>query len=258
MADPRIYTSEHGGAMSHGCSPLPRRRRFQRPALAVAALLAVASVASLPLGGYLRLAFLPAPAPGVSRRTFAAEAALLLAAGPVAGARADQEPFPAFFLKDLDKSSDKIEYGTDWLYFELKPALMKEDQFRCREVLGGAISGSHISPITQNLLLPMEQLISGNIDAQEDGWVDAMKQLRDNMEIMSENVGIQDWKAAKANWEEARAGANKILTNINNRAPEPVFTLLDGEYDKKRAKLYLKGKKDMLSFRNQRGTLMLR
>ncbi|CAJ1389509.1 unnamed protein product [Effrenium voratum] len=59
-------------------------------------------------------------------------------------------------------------------------------------------------------------------------------------------------------WKLARDSLNYVLGNINKRAegPKP-FQIMDDSYAE-RSSAYLQGKKDMMNFRNQAGTLMMR
>jgi len=182
--------------------------------------------------------------------------AQLLAPG---AARADEpEPLPPPVAKDVVRAAPKIQDGADFLYFELKPALEAKDLLRARQTLGSALQGSHVSPIETDLMIPLEQLISANVEAEEDGWVSAIRQVRVAVDTMKDQVGSSNWKEALTAWDQARAGANIIMSNINARSEKAYFVELDSSYPEKRAQIHLQKTKDMLAFRNAAGTLALR
>merc|ERR1711963_601939 len=109
-------------------------------------------------------------------------------------------------------------------------------------------------------MIPLEQLISANVMAEEDGWIDAIKEVRVAIDTMKEEIGAPEeggWGKALIAWDKAREGANKIMKSINARSENPPFVLLDDAYEK-RAPLWLKKKKDKIAFTNAVGTLALR
>mmetsp|Transcript_12547 Transcript_12547/g.29463 ORF Transcript_12547/g.29463 Transcript_12547/m.29463 type:complete len:223 (-) Transcript_12547:65-733(-) len=182
----------------------------------------------------------------------------LVALAPMAARADSQEPLPPPVLKDVSRSAAKVQDGADWLYFNVKPALDREDLSACRESLGGSLVGAHVSPLETDLMMPLEQLISANVEAEEDGWVNALREVRVAIDQMKDLVGGNEWAQAKVSWDRARAGANKILSDINARGEKQYFVELDDDYEAKRYELYLRKKKDTITFRNQVGTLALR
>merc|ERR1712039_395966 len=150
---------------------------------------------------------------------------------------------------------DKIQEGIDSLYFELKPALVKEDLPTARQYLGSAMMGSHVSPLQTNMLIPMENLLSSNLDAEEDGWTKAVRKISTDVDDMKDYVSTTDWKGARASWESARANALKVLTDMNKRADKAYFIAPDADYETKRYDVWLQRRKDELAERNQKGTL---
>jgi len=68
--------------------------------------------------------------------------------------------------------------------------LEKEDQFRARECLGGINVGSHISPLTTQLMIPLEQLASANLYAEEDGWLKSLKVMRGGIKKMENQLNF--------------------------------------------------------------------
>lgn len=168
------------------------------------------------------------------------------------------DPLPPPVLKDVVRAAPKVQDGGDWLFFEVKPALEAKDIARARQSLGSVMQGSYVSPLETDLMIPLEQLISANVDAEEDGWTAAIRQVRVAIDSMKDHVGGSEWNEALENWEQARAAANKIVADINQRGEKVYFVELDGSYPQKRYDAYLQKKKDALAFRNAAGTLALR
>mmetsp|Transcript_74698 Transcript_74698/g.147987 ORF Transcript_74698/g.147987 Transcript_74698/m.147987 type:complete len:252 (-) Transcript_74698:286-1041(-) len=170
------------------------------------------------------------------------------------------EPLPPPVVKDVVKAAPKVQDGADWLFFEVKPALLEQNLEKARTGLGSPMMGSYVSPLETDLMIPLEQLISANVMAEEEGWIDAIREVRVAIDTMKEEIGAPEeggWAKAVTAWDKARAGANKIMTNINERSEKPPFILLDAQYEK-RAQLWLKKKKDKIAFTNQMGSIMLR
>lgn len=227
-------------------------------ALAVVLLAAGAAVAAAAAAS--QAAFLTA---ALGRRAAAVKALLLtpvLTCATGGGSvRADVgDPLPPPLLKDLQRAAPKIQQGADWMFFELKPALDREDLERARECLGSALRGAHVSPLETDMLLPMDQLLSANIDADEDGWTTAVRKIASSIEDIKNEVGSGEWQAARASWEDARANANKVMVDINSRADKEYFVALDKNYEENRYKIYLQKKKDDISERNNKGNLAMR
>merc|ERR1719188_2059247 len=105
-------------------------------------------------------------------------------------------------VKEAIDMAPKIQAGLDWFYFEVKEALEREDQFHARECLGGINVGSHISPLTTELMIPLEQLASANLYAEEDGWLKALSKARSNIKKMEYYVGSYQWEDGLTAWEE--------------------------------------------------------
>jgi len=168
------------------------------------------------------------------------------------------DPLPPPVLKDVVKAAPKVQYGADWLYFEVKPALLEQNLEKARTGLGSPMMGSYVSPLETELMIPLEQLISANIMAEEEGWLDAIREIRVGIDTMKEQIGDDDgWPKALKAWDKARAGANKIMKNINDRSEKKFFVELDDKYEK-RAQMYLQMKKDKIAFTNAMGSVMLR
>lgn len=206
----------------------------------------------------------PAPAvEGSGRRALILQpaaawaAAGLLALAPEARAAAEKEPLPPPVVKDIKSYADKIQEGMDSLYFELKPALVKEDLFIARQYLGSAMTGSHISPLQTNMLIPMENLLSSNLDSEEDGWTKAVRKMSASVDDIKEYVGSADWKQARASWEDARANAFTVIVDMNERADKAYFTPPDADYEAKRFNIWLQKRKDDIRERNNKGSMAI-
>merc|ERR1719343_2006725 len=106
-----------------------------------------------------------------------------------AGALADSEPLPKPILKDVQRAAAKIQNGVDWLYFEVKPALKAQNLMQARSALGSAMQGSFVSPLETDLMFPLQQITSANLDSEEDGWLGAFRQVRAGIDDMKEHVG---------------------------------------------------------------------
>jgi len=172
-------------------------------------------------------------------------------------ALAEEEPLPPPVEKDVAKTAAKIQGGCDWLYFELKTALKENDADRARSSLGSALQGAYVSPLETDLLIPIEQLLSANLNSEEDGWISAVLEARAGIDEMKEGVGGGEFDTALKAWDKARAGVNRILVDINKRGQKAYFVELDADYDQKRARQYLKKKKEKLAFRNAVGSAAL-
>lgn len=201
-------------------------------------------------------AFATPAAPALKGRREAALASVagLLLAPPVASAE-ELEPLPPPTQKDVAQSATKIQKGVDWLYFEIKPALVEKSFSRAKSAVGSAGEGAFVSPLQTQLMFPLSQILSSNLDAEEDGWNTAFKDINTAIEDMKEKISASEFEDALVAWDRARASTNKILTNINERFDgKPPFRLLDDTYDApERAALYTKAKKDSIKDRNAAG-----
>jgi hypothetical protein len=233
----------------------------RRPARVIAALGAVAAAAVAAQGAATFLA--PAPSAGPSRRS-AAAGALLLFAPAVAHAdpneAALQTELPPPVLKDVIRAAPKIQDGVDWLYFELKPALDAKNAEYARKAIGSPAEGAFVSPLESNLMLPLEQLISANVEAEEDGWIAAVRGMREGIDNCQEKIGDGNFKDAAIEWEKIRSNCDIILTQMNKRGElsgmKPWFVQLDASYED-RAGAYLQKKRDMMFTRNAAGSLAM-
>jgi len=170
---------------------------------------------------------------------------------------ADDNPLPPPSEKAIAKDAAKIQESADFLFFEVKGALKSENKELIQRALGNAGQGAFISPLETGLMLPLEQIISTNVDAQEEGWVTQDRKFRDSFETMKQEADNDEWKKALKAWEGCRASLNVIFSDINARGEKPYFVLLDEAYEK-RAGAYLQAKKDKLAVRNAVGTVMMR
>lgn len=170
---------------------------------------------------------------------------------------ADLEPLPPPVIKDLKRAAPKIQEGIDWMYFELLDSLKNKNLEKSRKALGSSLAGSYVSPLESLIILPLNQICTANLDAEEDGWVKSVRGIEKAINDMSDQVGRADWTEALASWNAARDAANSIMNNINQRSDSPVFVLVDDSYEDRRG-AYIQKKKDELAFRNAAGTLALR
>lgn len=171
---------------------------------------------------------------------------------------AEENPLPPPVVKDLERAAPKIQAGVDWFYFELLPGIEKEDLGQCRKALGSTAEGSYVSPLDSEITFPFNQLASANIEADEDGWTEDIRNFQKAVTAMSDSVGTNEWKTVKAEWNKAKDALNHVMGNINQRAEGGApFQLMDDSYAD-RGSAYLQAKKDMMKFRNQAGTLALR
>jgi len=168
---------------------------------------------------------------------------------------AELEPLPPPVVKDVQLSATKIQRGCDWFYFELKPALTAKSLPLARAAIGSASMGSFVSPLQKELMFPLQQIVSANLDSDDDGWTDAFRSTNTAIEDMKEHIGTSDFEQALAAFERARKNVNLILTNIDDRWEDKVkpFRVLDDSYESDRASVYLREKKDMLNQRNAAG-----
>lgn len=200
--------------------------------------------------------FLSVPVPSrqqVGRRSWMAA----LVVPGLAHAEVDN-PLPPPVVKDLERAAPKIQGGIDWFYFELLPAIKKEDPSLCRKALGSGAEGAYVSPLDSEITFPMNQLASANVEADEDGWTNDIRDFQKACIDMSDAVGGNKWPEAMSGFKKAKEALNGIMGKINVRAEGPApFVLIDDAYED-RASAYLQKKKDMMAFRNQAGTLALR
>jgi hypothetical protein len=155
-------------------------------------------------------------------------------------------------------SAPKIQKGIDWLYFELKPALKAKSLSGCRSALGSASMGVFVSPLQTDLMFPIQQMVSTNLDAEEEGWGDAYRNTNKAIEEMKELVGASEFDEALTSFEKVRKNINFIVSDVNDRWEEKnkPFRLLDDGYDEgptSREALYQKAKKDKMNERNAAG-----
>lgn len=236
-----------------GPAAVSRRPARRAGAIAVLGVVAATAVAAQGVAAFL------APSAGPSRRSAAAGALLLFA--PAAAHADPNEELPPPVLKDVGKAAPKIQDGVDWLYFELKPALQAKNGEMARKAIGSPAEGAFVSPLESNLMLPLEQLISANVEAEEDGWIAAVRGMREGIDACQEKIGDSNFAAANDEWEKIRANCMTVLAQINTRgelsgASKPYFVLPDANYED-RAGEYLKKKKDMMFTRNAAGSLAI-
>lgn len=169
---------------------------------------------------------------------------------------AEENPLPPPVVKDLERAAPKIQAGVDWFYFELLPGIEKEDLGQCRKALGSSAEGSYVSPLDSEITFPFNQLASANIEADEDGWTEDIRNFQKAVTAMSDSVGSNDWKTVKAEFKKGKDALNHIMSNINQRAEGAApFQLMDDDYPARQG-AYVQGKKDMMRSRNQQATLL--
>eukprot|EP00931_Biecheleriopsis_adriatica_P123239 TRINITY_DN98285_c0_g1_i1.p1 TRINITY_DN98285_c0_g1~~TRINITY_DN98285_c0_g1_i1.p1 ORF type:complete len:237 (-),score=61.76 TRINITY_DN98285_c0_g1_i1:111-821(-) len=184
-----------------------------------------------------------------------AAATALALASPVRTLAEELEPLPPPVVKDLKTLGPKIQAGVDWFYFEVYAALQTEDVEKIRESIGGGATGSHVSPLETELVLPLNSLASANIEADEDGWTDSIRSFQKAQQEISDAISEKRFPDAVTNWRKGRDAINRIFKNINARAEKPPFVLVDDNY-KERKDAYFQKKKDMMNFRNAAANVM--
>ncbi|CAE8664498.1 unnamed protein product, partial [Polarella glacialis] len=170
------------------------------------------------------------------------------------------EPLPPPVLQDIVRAAPKIQLGIDWFYFELGDALKNKDLEGTRKATGSAGMGAYVSPVTSEIVLPVNQICSSNLDAEEDGWNDNIRNFQFAIDAIKTEVYDQEWDKALANWKKAAGNVNFIMQNINDRAEDPskpYFVLIDDAYDSRR-KAYRQAIVDKLNYRNAVGSLAMR
>jgi len=168
----------------------------------------------------------------------------------------EENPLPPPVVKDLERAAPKIQAGVDWFYFELLPGIEREDLGQCRKALGSTAEGSYVSPLDSEITFPFNQLASANIEADEDGWNDDIRNFQKAVTAMSDAVGSNNWKTVKKEFLKGKEALNHVMTNINQRAEGAApFVLMDESYPSREA-AYIQGKKDMMRSRNQQATLL--
>ncbi|CAE8684632.1 unnamed protein product, partial [Polarella glacialis] len=103
-------------------------------------------------------------------------------------------------------------------------------------------------------------ICSSNLDAEEDGWNDNIRNFQFAIDAIKTEVYDQEWDKALANWKKAAGNVNFIMQNINDRAEDPskpYFVLIDDAYDSRR-KAYRQAIVDKLNYRNAVGSLAMR
>mmetsp|Transcript_34787 Transcript_34787/g.63334 ORF Transcript_34787/g.63334 Transcript_34787/m.63334 type:complete len:236 (+) Transcript_34787:39-746(+) len=172
-------------------------------------------------------------------------------------AHAEKEPLVPPVVKDLVRVAPQIQEGLDYFYFDLQDAIKKQDLKETRKCLGAASEGSYVSPIEKNVLYPLQQLSTSNPDAEEDGWLGAIRTFNRGMEEMSEGLDSLEWKKVEKAWSKAKDSVTVMLNDINERADKPPFVVLSDEYENRRAQ-YIQEKKDAIKFRNMRANMVMR
>jgi len=251
---------------------LPRRQRHGRYGLkmVIAAVTGTAAISALTNAGWRLVDAFTTPAAPSRRELIRLGLLAPAVVAPILGKASsaegkapvveELEPLPPPVVKDVVKAAPKVQDGADWLYFDVKPALVDQNLEKARTALGSPMMGSYVSPLETDLMIPLEQLISANVMAEEEGWVKAIQEVRIGIDTMKEQIGAPDedgWPKALIAWEQARAGANKIMKNINDRSEKKPFVLMDDQYPN-RAKSWLQKKKDKVAFTNAMGSVMLR
>eukprot|EP00933_Yihiella_yeosuensis_P024074 TRINITY_DN18669_c5_g1_i1.p1 TRINITY_DN18669_c5_g1~~TRINITY_DN18669_c5_g1_i1.p1 ORF type:complete len:249 (-),score=66.71 TRINITY_DN18669_c5_g1_i1:176-922(-) len=160
--------------------------------------------------------------------------------------------------KDLKRDAPTIQAGLDWLNFELGDAIKNKNLPAARKTLGDAQQGAYVSPLETRIIIPITQLCSANLDAEEDGWYPAVKKMQEAIEDMRDQVGMSEWPQAQAAYDKLISLANFIMGDINKRGEAgPYFVLVDDNYGERR-KAYLQQKKDDIAYRNMAGNLVMR
>eukprot|EP00435_Cladocopium_sp_Y103_P010891 s1847_g2.t2 len=73
-------------------------------------------------------------------------------------------------------------------------SLAPQDLGQCRKALGSSAEGSYVSPLDSEITFPFNQLASANIEADEDGWTEDIRNFQKAVTAMSDSVGSNDWK----------------------------------------------------------------
>eukprot|EP00435_Cladocopium_sp_Y103_P008835 s1847_g2.t1 len=107
-------------------------------------------------------------------------------------------------------------------------SLAPQDLGQCRKALGSSAEGSYVSPLDSEITFPFNQLASANIEADEDGWTEDIRNFQKAVTAMSDSVGSNDWKTVKAEFKKGKDALNHIMSNINQRAEGAApFQLMD-------------------------------
>lgn len=151
----------------------------------------------------------------------------------------------------------KLQDGVDWFYFELKPALVKQNGNDIRSCLGSSSSGAHISPFETEVQFPLDQIVSANPEADEDGWTGGLAQVNTAYTKLQSRVSDDDFKGALLAWNDIRDGIKVIFKGVNAVSEATVFVPPGDEYEE-RFEIFLGAKKDKMNTRNALGTLAMR
>mmetsp|Transcript_17432 Transcript_17432/g.31428 ORF Transcript_17432/g.31428 Transcript_17432/m.31428 type:complete len:236 (+) Transcript_17432:66-773(+) len=182
--------------------------------------------------------------------------ALLSVAGLAPQSAVAKEPLPPPVEKNVAMSAAKLLKGVDELYFDIRPAI-KAKRFEDAQQFLGQGSGAYIAPIDNDLFFPLQQILDDNLDAEEDGWTDAMQKARAAFDQMKNQVNREEWKGALASWDVVRDNVGVLFADINARTSKPYLEVPDDAYFNREA-AYRQAKRDAINYRNAVGTLALR
>eukprot|EP00448_Togula_jolla_P003128 CAMPEP_0170597806 /NCGR_PEP_ID=MMETSP0224-20130122/15901_1 /TAXON_ID=285029 /ORGANISM="Togula jolla, Strain CCCM 725" /LENGTH=244 /DNA_ID=CAMNT_0010922297 /DNA_START=24 /DNA_END=758 /DNA_ORIENTATION=+ len=157
--------------------------------------------------------------------------------------------------KAIDRFANKIQLGMDWLYFELKPALVGKNMEGTKKCLGSAALGAYISPFESEIQFPVSQLVEENPDSDEQGWVVADKQMTTAFANIKERVDSEDWPGALEEWKATTASLGKIMKGVNDLKEKEVFTLPIEGYER-RQELFVQARREKLADRNAKANMM--
>ncbi|CAE7193896.1 APC8 [Symbiodinium sp. CCMP2592] len=71
-----------------------------------------------------------------------------------------------------------------------------QDPSLCRKALGSGAEGAYVSPLDSEITFPMNQLASANVEADEDGWTNDIRDFQKACIDMSDAVGGNKWPEA--------------------------------------------------------------
>lgn len=182
---------------------------------------------------------------------------LPICAAPLASAPSAEAEMVPPLEKATKLYQKKLQDGVDWFYFALKPALEKQSGVEVRNCLGSSSSGAHISPFETEVQFPLDQLVSANPEADEDGWTKGMTKVNTAYAKMQSAASLEDFKGALSAWGDIRDGIDVIFRGVNAQSEAAVFTPPGPEYET-RWSIYLGAQKQKLATRNALGTMAMR